>query len=185
MKRLSIYILLVVAILFAYRVHNTSQPIPVAPYYQQPVSTSIDDFTKSKLESLGIKPIGFSIRYFSDLTCASGDGTVEGYSCYKDGVINLPTNVWTNHSIDGNIVIEHEYLHFVWYKISQHERDRLTPLIIEAYFQNQRYLDTRIANYYNEYKINELHSYECTELPMSKLPSQLAQHCQAFVSSAR
>lgn len=79
-----------------------------------------------------------------------------------------------------NAIVAHEYLHYIWYHTPQAEKNALATSIDAAYRTNATYLDKRLSGYTGSAdRINELHSYECTEI--KDLPSDLLAHCNKYI----
>ena len=102
--------------------------------------------------------------------------------CYASGRIYIYDI--TNQQLDGieEVTAAHEMLHAVWERMSQSERDRLTPLLEAAYKANATdELKERIAYYERSQPgevVNELHSIIPTEV--KTLSPELEEYYQQY-----
>lgn len=109
-----------------------------------------------------------------NLHCDSHDRTVSVLGCYTTNQIFL----YNVESAELNGVVEstaaHELLHAVWERLSPAEIAKLTPLIKQAYDENQELLSEDLKTYDDAEQLEELHSRIGTEI--TKLPSELEAH---------
>ena len=80
-----------------------------------------------------------------------------------------------------NGLVAHEYLHYIWYNMPDSDKAALVPSINAVYAAHAGYFDQRLSSYNldSASRLNELHSYECTEI--YQLPADLEAHCHQYL----
>lgn len=143
------------------------------------------------LQDLGIsQDIAKHIQFDVPQTAAScGSVDVSGAAACENGnVITVPVSVLSQPRLDRNAIVAHEYLHYIWSITPQSEKDTLTPYINQAYQNAAPYLDQRISGYDftklgDATRINELHSFEGSEISDSLIPAPLLAHYRQYLPS--
>jgi Skp family chaperone for outer membrane proteins len=113
--------------------------------------------------------------------CASHNIEISILGCYTGEKIYL-YNI-TNPELAGikQTTLAHELLHAIYSRLPTQERDRLTPFLTEIYHQHLDTLESRLNNYAESNRIDELHSIIGTEL--ADLPPTLESHYAKYFTS--
>lgn len=83
-----------------------------------------------------------------------------------------------NNDLSGikQAVMAHELLHAIWDRLSDGEREELTPILTSIYERNLEKFDSHMSNYSKEKQVDELHSVIGTELSANNYPEKLRRH---------
>lgn len=83
-----------------------------------------------------------------------------------------------NNDLSGikQAVMAHELLHAIWDRLSDGEREELTPILMSIYEHNLEKFDSHMSNYSKETQVDELHSVIGTELSVNNYPEKLRRH---------
>lgn len=83
-----------------------------------------------------------------------------------------------NSSLEGikQAVMAHELLHAAWERLSDGEKNELTPILVSIYEQNLEKFSSHMENYNEETRVDELHSVIGTELSVDNYPEKLKKH---------
>lgn len=91
----------------------------------------------------------------------------------------------TNEELTGikQAVMAHELLHAAWSRLTQYERDQITPYLKELYAENQEALAKHMEIYTEDTQLDELHSVIGTEIDPTKYPIALRKHYAKYFSN--
>lgn len=83
-----------------------------------------------------------------------------------------------NEEVNGirQSTLAHETLHAVWYRMSNSEREKLTPWLDEIYAAKGEKWQVRLEKYPDESFYDELHAMAGTEIAVGELPEDLREH---------
>lgn len=126
-----------------------------------------------------------NIQIPNDSSACSHADTSEAAACFSPpSTIFYPQTEFMQTAIDQRESFSHEYLHYIWSTTPKADKDRLTPLIEQAYQSSKPYMDTRLKSYIfkaPEQRVDELHSYIGTEIADTLIPVSLLDHYKQYL----
>jgi len=133
------------------------------------------------VNELGINAQNLSIRYVDSL----GHDNEYGY---YDGAETISILHNPPAGIDIKTVLAHEYLHYIWGKHSQSERDSL-GIELDTLYKSDIPMQQRMKSYEDRFGlspssdefINELHSVYCTEVSDAFLSKAILDECNKWI----
>lgn len=179
----AVFIFCYAIILAALAQDNNSDSSSADQTVAQIPPTEVDPQLEPLVKVLGIDPTGLHIAYVDNLP-PNESGFFDGkrtISILRGGERNGP---------QPNIerILAHEYMHSIWNKHTEGERDMLSSNL-EALYNSDPQMQERMKSYINDFNLapgspqfsNELHSVYCTEVSDQYLSSPVANECNKWI----